>query len=83
MKKPPPLPPRQFSDLRCVSRQLSRLSVDDWIDEKGRRIYEWDSQHGELEIYLASDGSHIGAFNHITGEQLKNPMKKRNIKKYL
>ena len=54
-----------------------------WIEEKGRRIYEWDSRHGELEVYLASDGSHIGAFNHLTGEQLKGPKKKRNIKKYL
>ncbi|MCF5052350.1 detoxification [Pseudomonas syringae] len=54
-----------------------------WIDERGRRIFEWDSQHGELEVYLASDGSHIGAFSHITGEQLKGPKKKRNIKKYL
>lgn len=54
-----------------------------WIEEKGRKIYEWDSQHGELEVYLASDGSHIGAFNHISGEQLKGPIRKRNIKKYL
>lgn len=54
-----------------------------WIDEKGRTIYEWDSQHGELEAYLASDGSHLGAFSHITGKQLKPAKKKRNIKKYL
>jgi hypothetical protein len=54
-----------------------------WIEEKGRRIYEWDSQHGELEVYLASDGSHLGAFSHVTGEQLKGPKKKRNIRKYL
>ncbi|WGT25210.1 S-type pyocin domain-containing protein [Pseudomonas marginalis] len=54
-----------------------------WIEGKGRRVYEWDSQHGELEVYLASDGSHLGAFSHITGEQLKEPKKKRNIKKYL
>jgi hypothetical protein len=54
-----------------------------WIDEKGRTIYEWDSQHGELEAYRASDGSHIGAFSHITGEQLKPANKKRNIAKYL
>lgn len=37
----------------------------------------------KLEVYLASDGSHIGAFNHISGEQLKGPIRKRNIKKYL
>jgi hypothetical protein len=54
-----------------------------WIDQKGRRIYEWDSQHGELEVYLASDGSHLGAFSHITGERLEGPKKERNIKKFL
>ncbi|MBC3302415.1 S-type pyocin domain-containing protein [Pseudomonas sp. SWRI18] len=73
LKKAKPMTPKQGSaGLR-----------ERWIDDKGRRIYEWDSQHGELEIYLASDGSHIGAFNHLTGEQLKGAKKKRNIKKYL
>ncbi|MEB0203974.1 colicin E3/pyocin S6 family cytotoxin [Pseudomonas sp. CCC3.1] len=54
-----------------------------WIDEKGRRIYEWDSQHGELEVYRASDGSHLGSYDPITGEQNDLPKKNRNIKKYL
>jgi hypothetical protein len=54
-----------------------------WMDAKGRTIYEWDSLHGELEAYLASDGSHLGSFDHVTGEQIDPPKKKRNIKKYL
>ncbi|WP_419712922.1 colicin E3/pyocin S6 family cytotoxin [Pseudomonas sp. NFX224] len=54
-----------------------------WMDAKGRTIYEWDSLHGELEAYLASDGSHLGSFDHTTGEQIDPPKKKRNIKKYL
>ncbi|WP_350613722.1 S-type pyocin domain-containing protein [Pseudomonas sp. HY7a-MNA-CIBAN-0227] len=54
-----------------------------WNDKKGRRVYEWDSQHGELEVYRASDGSHLGAFSHVTGQRLKKMKKKRNIKKYL
>jgi hypothetical protein len=54
-----------------------------WIDAKGRTIYEWDSLHGELEAYLASDGSHLGSFDHTTGEQIDLPKKKRSIKKYL
>ncbi|GKW26016.1 hypothetical protein PEC311524_36100 [Pectobacterium carotovorum subsp. carotovorum] len=54
-----------------------------WIGEKGRKIYEWDSQHGELEGYRASDGQHLGAFDPKTGEQLKPADPKRNIKKYL
>nr|WP_232799327.1 colicin E3/pyocin S6 family cytotoxin [Proteus vulgaris] len=54
-----------------------------WKGDKGRRIYEWDSQHGELEGYRASDGQHIGAFDPKTGNQLKPADPKRNIKKYL
>lgn len=54
-----------------------------WIDDKGRKIYEWDSQHGELEGDRASDGQHIGAFDPKTGKQLKPADPKRNIKKYL
>ncbi|WYX00373.1 colicin E3/pyocin S6 family cytotoxin [Proteus vulgaris] len=56
---------------------------DRWIGDKGRKIYEWDSQHGELEGYRASDGQHIGAFDPKTGNQLKPADPKRNIKKYL
>ena len=54
-----------------------------WIDAKGRTVYEWDSQHGELEGYRTTDGSHLGSFNPVTGEQVKPPIKSRNIKKYL
>ncbi|MEJ0229451.1 colicin-like bacteriocin tRNase domain-containing protein (plasmid) [Klebsiella michiganensis] len=56
---------------------------DRWIGDKGRKIYEWDSQHGELEGYRASDGSHLGAFDPKTGKQVKGSDPKRNIKKYL
>lgn len=40
-------------------------------------------EYGELEVYRASDGSHLGAFSHVTGQRLKKMKKKRNIKKYL
>ncbi|MCD4530565.1 MULTISPECIES: colicin E3/pyocin S6 family cytotoxin [Pseudomonas] len=56
---------------------------DRWIDAKGRTIYEWDSSHGELEAYRSSDGSHLGAYDPITGEQTDGPKKNRSIKKYL
>ncbi|EPS4748564.1 colicin-like bacteriocin tRNase domain-containing protein [Shigella sonnei] len=54
-----------------------------WYGDKGRKIYEWDSQHGELEGYRASDGQHLGSFDPKTGKQLKGPDPKRSIKKYL
>ncbi|TRO39948.1 colicin E3 [Pseudomonas sp. ALS1279] len=40
-----------------------------WKDLKGR-IYEWDSQHGAVEIY-DKQGKHLGEFNPETGEQTK------------
>jgi hypothetical protein len=40
-----------------------------WKDRKGR-IYEWDSQHGAVEMY-DSQGKHLGEFNPETGEQTK------------
>ncbi|XVN20947.1 colicin E3/pyocin S6 family cytotoxin [Pseudomonas corrugata] len=46
-----------------------------WLDAKGRTIYEWDSSHGELEAYRSSDESHLGAFDHLTGEQTKAAQK--------
>ena len=54
-----------------------------WYGDKGRKIYEGDSQHGELEGYRASAGQHLGSFDPKTGKQLKGPYPKRSIKKYL
>ncbi|MCU1749346.1 S-type pyocin domain-containing protein [Pseudomonas sp. 6D_7.1_Bac1] len=56
---------------------------DRWTDAKNRRFFEWDSAEEELEVYRTSDGSHLGAFDHVTGEQRKPPNKKRNIKKFM
>lgn len=56
---------------------------DRWIGNNGRKTYEWDSQHGELEGYRANDGSHLGAFDPETGIQVKSTDPKLNIKKYL
>lgn len=54
-----------------------------WYGDKRSKIYEWDSQHGELEGYRSSDGEHLGAFDPKSGKQVKGPDPKRNIKKYL
>ncbi|MGF6126003.1 hypothetical protein QF019_001192 [Pseudomonas frederiksbergensis] len=40
-----------------------------WKDRKGR-IYEWDSQHGAVEMY-DKQGKHLGEFDPETGEQTK------------
>lgn len=40
-----------------------------WRDLKGR-IYEWDYQHGTVEVYDPR-GKHLGEYDHRTGEQTK------------
>ncbi|WP_051150938.1 S-type pyocin domain-containing protein [Tatumella saanichensis] len=54
-----------------------------WMDRKKRRVYEWDSQHGELEEYRVSDGEHLGSLDHLTGSRLNSAVKGRDIKRYL
>ncbi|WP_053152474.1 colicin E3/pyocin S6 family cytotoxin [Pseudomonas sp. Pf153] len=76
-----------FSNLKAAKKKTPKQAGaglrERWVDSKGRTIYEWDSRHGELEAYRASDGSHLGAFDHETGVQVGQARKNRNIKKYL
>ncbi|MEM6780497.1 MAG: colicin E3/pyocin S6 family cytotoxin [Pseudomonadota bacterium] len=51
-----------------------------WKDSKGR-IYEWDKQHGEVEIYDKTGKKHLGAFDPRTGKQLKPSDPSRSIEK--
>ncbi|MCC8456061.1 S-type pyocin domain-containing protein [Photorhabdus aegyptia] len=75
------------SGLRSAKKKTPKQSGggkrDRWIDSKGRRIYEWDSQHGELEVYRVSDGEHLCSVDYKTGKELKPAVKGRNIKQYL
>ncbi|WP_439864105.1 S-type pyocin domain-containing protein [Pseudomonas antarctica] len=52
-----------------------------WIDAKGRKLFEWDSEKGELEVYRYSDFSHLGSFDPYTGEQRGPAKDKRRIEK--
>jgi hypothetical protein len=49
-----------------------------WKDKKGK-IYEWDSQHGEFEIY-DKQGNHLGSYNPRTKEK-KPKVKGRKVEK--
>jgi len=50
-----------------------------WKDSKGR-IYEWDNQHGAVEMY-DKQGKHLGEFDPITGEQTKPAKPGRKVEK--
>ncbi len=46
---------------------------------KGRRYYEWDYTHEDIEVY-DSKGRHLGSLDPITGELYKPPVPGRTIK---
>ncbi|WP_339511455.1 S-type pyocin domain-containing protein [Pseudomonas sp. RL_15y_Pfl2_60] len=48
--------------------------------EKTGRIFEWDYQHGTVEMY-DKQGKHLGEYNPETGEQTKPANPKRKVEK--
>lgn len=50
-----------------------------WKDRSGK-IYEWDSQHGAVELYT-KQGKHLGEFDPETGEQTKPADPTRRVEK--
>lgn len=47
-----------------------------WKDSS--RIYEWDYQHGSVEVY-DSQGRHLGQFDPDTGDREKPPDPSRRV----
>ncbi|SIO96517.1 colicin E3/pyocin S6 family cytotoxin [Vibrio spartinae] len=77
----PPLPafPDAVKAKRKTLVQGGGKLRDRWKDRKGR-IYEWDSQHGRVEVY-SKQGKHLGEFNHVTGKQTKSADPNRKVEK--
>lgn len=51
-----------------------------WTNADGK-IIEWDSQHGELEVYDKTGKKHLGSFDPKTGQQIKPPVPGRTTPK--
>jgi hypothetical protein len=49
-----------------------------WRSHNGRRLYTWDSVHGEVEVFNAR-GKHLGALDPKTGEWIKPAVPGRKI----
>ena len=61
-------PPNDISDLFPDAKsEKSKNQRKRWRDKKKGEIYEWDSQHGDLEIYN-KQGKHKGSINLKTGQ---------------
>lgn len=50
-----------------------------WKDASGK-IYEWDSQHGKVEMYT-KQGKHLGEYDPETGKQTKTADSTRRVEK--
>ncbi len=49
-----------------------------WRTDGGKRLYTWDSLHGEVEVFNAR-GRHLGSLHAITGEMVKLAVPGRKI----
>ena len=48
-----------------------------WKSEDSKRIYTWDSLHGEIEMFNGR-GKHLGVLN-VDGDLIKDAVKGRKI----
>jgi len=48
-----------------------------WRSKDGKRLFEWDSFHGEIEIYNKR-GKHLGVYD-FKGDFIKEAIKGRTI----
>ncbi|AWD13896.1 hypothetical protein FH505_00570 [Bacillus velezensis] len=49
-----------------------------WRSRDGKRLYTWDSLHGEIEIFN-KQGRHLGSAEPIFGELIKPAVKGRKL----
>jgi hypothetical protein len=49
-----------------------------WRSPNRRRLYTWDSQHGEIEVFNRR-GKHLGAADPTTGEFIKPARRDRRL----
>jgi len=75
---PPPKDLEGFPDAKDAKRKDKNRKR--WKDAKGR-IYEWDAQHGEVEIYDKTGKKHQGSFDPKTGKRLKVKDKTKKVEK--
>src|SRR5581483_8643731 len=56
---------------------LARLAGSGWRTDAGRRLYTWDSLHGEVEVFGARR-KHLGALDPVTGRFRQSSARENN-----
>lgn len=70
-------PPSFLKDCFILSKRIEGKKT--WKSRDGKRLYQWDSQHGDVEIYSAKNGVHLGSADKITGRTIKPAVKGRKL----
>ena len=70
-------PPSFLEDCFILSKRFEGKKT--WKSRDGKRLYQWDSQHGDVEIYSAKNGVHLGSADKITGRTIKPAVKGRKL----
>lgn len=70
-------PPSFLENCIILSKRIEGKKT--WKSKDGKRLYQWDSRHGDVEIYNAKNGVHMGSADKITGRVIKLPDKGRRL----
>jgi hypothetical protein len=71
------IPPPDTPFIRSLVHMPPRGRAKRWRDQAGKRIYEWDGLHGELEVYN-NKGYHMGVVD-VDGILIKKAVPGRRI----
>lgn len=73
---PKPIPnPSFLDDCECLGAFSGERR---WRSSDGKRLYTWDSLHGEIEVFNKR-GRHLGVIDPIHGNLIKDAVKGRRI----
>ncbi len=61
----------------CVKFQVKN-NIQIWTNAARTRFFTWDHLHGEIEAF-DKRGNHLGAFDGVTGVQLKEAIRGRKL----
>lgn len=64
--------------LKTLQKLPAKNGEQRWSSLCKRRIYTWDGQHGEIEVFNTR-GNHLGVLDATTGLMVKDPVQGRTI----
>ena len=72
-----PYQPPSFLE-KCILLEKRVDGKKTWKSNDGKRLYQWDSQHGEVEVYNKR-GFHLGSAEKENGNIIKDAVHGRRL----